>query len=114
MREFFCLGIFLATIFVSGCFGGTFSVESTGTEIKFKGNGAGGTTAYIELADGDFLFGEAEVDGGQLEMKIGNKVYTFDKTQEISIELPAGSYDVFFEAREDFKGEMTLHILPKI
>ena len=114
MRKFFGVMILLATIFVSGCFGGTFSVESTGTEIKFKGNGAGGTTAYIELADGDFLFGEAEVDGGQLEMKIGNKIYTFDKTQEISIELPAGSYDVFFEAREDFKGEVTLHILPKI
>ncbi len=116
MKEIFCAVILVAAMIMSGClFGGTLIIKSTDMTIHLEGKDSddGDAEGYIEVPDG-VLAVEAKIERGQIEMEIGGRIHTLNKTQELSIDLTPGNYDVFFVTHDNFTGEVTLRALPKI
>lgn len=115
MKKFLSVMILIAAIFVGGCNVESFSVTTDNGEIHVEGkncNGSNGTAALDE--NDNLLFGEAKIDGGQIEIKVGDKTYTFDKSGEISLDVPVGSREIVFTGFDNFTGEVTLKSVPKI
>lgn len=114
MKKIFCVMMLAVAIIAGGCSKESSFIESTGMEIHMECENYNGmnTDKSIEV-DGTLLV-ETKIKHGQIEFKVGNKNYTFDKTQETSIDLPIGNYNVSFVGHDDFTGEITLRALPKV
>lgn len=115
MKKFLSVLILLTALLVGGCDVESFSVNAGDGEIHVEGkncNGSNGTAALDE--NDNLLFGKAKIDSGQIEIKVGGKTYTFDKSGEISLDVPVGSREIVFTGLENFTGEITLKSVPKI
>ena len=116
MKHFLSVMILVAALIVGGCTSESFSVSVTNGDIHVEGktcNDSGGTAQL----DGDgacVLIGESKITGGKIDMNVGSKTYTFDKTQEISVDVPAGTSEINFNAHDNFTGEINLKAVPKI
>lgn len=115
MRKIFVALIILSTILIGGC-GESIGVVNTDNEIHVTAENVTNseTNTNVKLDGIEILFGEAKIEKGTLDIKIGDKTYSYDKTQEISIELPAGEHEIIFSGHDKFTGEVTLKPLPKI
>ena len=91
MRKIFIALIIFSAVIVGGC-GESIGVVNTNNEIHVTAENAetSETNTNVKLGDGEILFGEAKIKSGRLEMEIGSKKYSFDKSQEISIEFSKG------------------------
>ena len=115
MKKVFCMMVLAAALIIGGCSTESHSITSNDTEIHMSGTNYNDTIAdkNIDVAGGALAV-EAKIEQGQIEVIIGGKSYTFDKTQETSIDLPPGSHDVSFAGHDNFTGEITLRVLPKV
>ena len=116
MRKIFCVMILLAAMLICGC---DFFVANTADDkINVSGKNVDSNDRLKSLVDvvdsGGILSGAAEIEKGNIDIIIGDKVYNFDKTQEISIDLAAGKYNIFFAGHDDFTGELKLHVIPNM
>ena len=104
-----------AALIVGGCSTESHSITSTDTEIKMSGENFNGTSDSKSLSNSGALAVETEIKQGKIEVIVGVKSYTFDKTQETSIDLPPGNHDILsFAGHDNFTGEITLRVLPKV
>ena len=116
MKNFLSVMILLTTLIVVGCTSESFSVSVTNGDIHVKGKTCNESSGTAQL-DGDgacVLVGESKIDSGKIDMNVGGKIYTFDKTQEISVDVPAGTSEINFNAHDNFTGEINLKAVPKI
>ena len=117
MRKIFCVMILFATMLICGC--EQFTVSTIDNEITVTGedvgDGMGQMEGKVDVIDGGILTGEAKIEKGNVDIIVGDKIYNVDKTQkEVSINLAAGKYHIFFEGHEDFTGELKLHVIPNM
>lgn len=103
-----------AIMIVGGCSTESHSITSTDTEIHLEGKNFNGTSDSKSLMISGALAVETEIKQGQIEVIVGGKSYTFDKTQETSIDVPPGNHDISFAGHDNFTGEITLRVLPKV
>lgn len=114
MKKIFCVMILAAALIVGGCSAESHSIKSTDTEIHMSGENYNDMSNSKSLLVSGALIVETEIKQGQIEVIIGGKSYKFDKTQETSIDLPPGSHDISFAGHDNFTGEITLRVLPKV
>ena len=115
MKKFLSVLILIAALIVGGCDVESFSVNAGDGEIHVEGkncNGSNGTAALDE--NDNLLFGEAKIESGKIEIQVGGKTHTFDKSGEISVDVPVGSREIVFTGLDNFTGEITLKSVPKI
>ena len=104
-----------AALIVGGCDVESFSVNADAGEIHVEGKNCNGSNGTAELDENDnVLFGDAKIESGKIEIKIGDKIHTFDKSGEISFDVPVGSREIVFTGLDNFTGEITLKSVPKI
>ena len=114
MKKIFCMMILAAALIMGGCSAESHSITSNDMEIHMSGTNYNGTSDSKSLLVSGALIVETEIKQGQIEVIVGGKSYKFDKTQETSIDLPPGNHDISFSGHDDFTGEITLRVLPKV
>ncbi|MBD3878784.1 MAG: hypothetical protein SR1Q5_03755 [Quinella sp. 1Q5] len=114
MKKLFCMMMLAAALIVGGCSTESHSIKSTDTEIQMSGENFNGTSDSKSLIVSGALAVETEIKQGQVEVIIDGKSYTFDKTQETSIDVPPGNHEISFAGHDNFTGEITLRVLPKV
>ena len=115
MKKIFIALFVLTALLVGGCESSSYSVTSSNGEIHVKGENCSNSigTANLDI-DGGVLVGEAKIDGGRVEVQVGNRTYTFDKSGEISVDVPPGNREVVFTGINNFTGELKLKAVPKV
>ncbi len=114
MRKLFCMMMLAAALIVGGCTSESHSITSTDTEIHLSGENYNDTSDSNSLTVSGVLAVDTEIKQGQIELIVGGKSYKFDKTQETSIDVPPGNHDISFAGHDNFTGEITLRVLPKV
>lgn len=114
MKKLFCMMMLAAALIVGGCSTESHSITSTDTEIHMSGENFNGTSDSKSLSVSGALAVETEIKQGQIEVIVGGKSYKFDKTQETSLDVPPGNHDIPFAGHDNFTGEITLRVLPKV
>ena len=115
MKKFLSVMILIAALIVGGCESESFSVSVVNGEIQVEGKTCNGSNGTAELDENDNAFiGEAKIDSGKIEIKVGSKTHTFDKSGEISFDVPVGSREIVFTGLDNFTGEIKLKSVPKI
>ena len=115
MKKFFSMMILIAALIVGGCDVESFSVNAGDGEIHVEGKNCNGSNGTAALDENDNVFiGEAKIESGKIEIKVGNKTHIFDKSGEISFDVPAGSREIVFTGLDNFTGEIKLKSVPKI
>ena len=103
-----------AALIVCGCSTESHSIKSTDTEIQMSSENYNDTSDSKSLTVSGALAVETEIKQGKVDVIIGGKSYTFDKTQETSIDVTPGNHDISFAGHDNFTGEITLRVLPKV
>jgi len=116
MKKFLSVMILIAALIVGGCTSENFSVSVTNGDIQVKGETCqeSSGTAQLDGNGASVLVGEAKITGGKIDMNVGGKTFTFDKSQEISVDVPAGTSEITFNAHDNFTGEINLKTVPKV
>jgi len=116
MKKFLGVMILAVTLIIGGCTNESFSVSAVNGDIHAEGQTCNNSSGTVEL-DNDgasVLVGTSKINSGKIDMNVGGKIYTFDKSQEISVEVPAGTKEINFTAHDNFTGEINLKAVPKI
>lgn len=114
MKKLLCMMMLTAALIVCGCSTESHSITSTDTEFHMSGKNFNDTSNSKALMVSGALAVETKIEQGQIEVIVGGKSYTFDKTQETSIDVLPGNHDISFAGHDNFTGEITLHVLPKV
>ena len=115
MKKFLSVLILLTALIICGCTSESFSVSNVNGEIHVEGKTCNGSNGTAALDENDNAFiGEAKIESGRIEIQVGSKTHAFDKSGEISFDVPAGSHEIVFTGTDNFTGEITLKSVPKI
>ena len=115
MKKFFCVMILFAALLVGGCESENFSVTEINGDISVEGENCTDSHGEVRFElDGGVLLGDAKIESGRIEIQVGSKTHTFDKSGEISFDVPAGSHEIVFTGADNFTGELTLKAVPKV
>ena len=115
MRKFLSVMILIAALIVGGCDSSSYSVSNENGDIRVEGKNCNGSIGTTTLdVDGGILVGESKIESGRIEVNVGGKVHTFDKSGEISVDVPAGVREIVFTGSDNFTGELTLKAVPKV
>lgn len=115
MKKFFCVMILFAALLVGGCESENFSVTEINGEISVEGENCTDSHGEVRFElDGGVLLGDAKIKSGRIEIRVGDKIHTFDKSGEISVDVPAGNKQITFTGLDGFTGELNLKAVPKV
>ena len=115
MKNFLSMMILVAALIVGGCTSESFSTSNVDGDIHVTGKNCTDSHGSIKLdGDGNALVGESKIESGRVEMQVGEKNYRFDKSGDISVDVPAGVEEIFFSGFDNFTGELKLKAVPKI
>lgn len=98
--------------------------EEDGTLVESENYDDEGYGCLVKINEGEFLLVDAKIKSGYLEVKIGNRIYNFDKTQKFFIDLPKNELrhlpalngyfaEIDLKPYNKFTGEVILKSSPK-